>query len=98
MKGLVAYDSYYGNTANVAAAIAEELHTAGHDVRLVDLHHERVDVGGLAVDHDFLVLGGPTRMKHISGPCQERGQQVALSGRGRGVAGVAGRSRPGRGP
>ncbi len=66
MKGLVAYDSYYGNTANVAAAIGEELRAAGHDVRLVDLHHERVDVGSIAADHDFLVLGGPTRMKHMS--------------------------------
>jgi flavodoxin len=66
VKGVVAWDSYYGNTATVAATIADELRGAGHDVRLVDLHHERVSGPDLAADSGFLVLGGPTRMKHIS--------------------------------
>jgi hypothetical protein len=66
VTGLIAYDSYYGNGAQVAAAIAEELRAAAHDVRVVDLHHERVPVRSVAAESEFLVLGGPTRMKHIS--------------------------------
>jgi flavodoxin len=66
VKGLVAYDSYYGNGAQVAAAIADELRSAGHEVRLLDLHRDRVSRRALAAESEFLVLGGPTRMKHIS--------------------------------
>lgn len=66
MNGVVAVDSYYGNGAQVADAIAEELRAAGHSVRVVDLHRERADHRGLAAESEFLVLGGPTRMAHIS--------------------------------
>ena len=66
MRGLIAYHSYFGNGAQVAQAIAEELRTAGHEVRVVDLHHERAHHRTLASENGFLVLGGPTRMKHIS--------------------------------
>jgi len=65
MRGLIAYDTYYGNGAQVAAAIADELRSAGHDVRLLNLHEEKADTRSLAAETDFLVLGGPTRMKHI---------------------------------
>lgn len=65
MKGLVAFDSYYGNGAQVADAIAAELRTAGHEVTLVALHREKAAKDVLAAS-SFLVLGGPTRMKHIS--------------------------------
>jgi flavodoxin len=65
MRGLVAFDSYYGNGAQVAAAIADELRAAGHEVALVALHHEKAGKDDLAAA-EFLVLGGPTRMKHIS--------------------------------
>ena len=66
MKGLVAYDSYYGNGARVATVIADELEEAGHEVRLVALHDERVKPRDLAAETEFVVLGGPTRMKHMS--------------------------------
>jgi hypothetical protein len=65
MNGLVAYDSYYGNGAQVAHVIAEELRAVGHEVSVVDLHHGKADKRLLA-DGEFLVLGGPTRMKHMS--------------------------------
>ena len=65
MKGLVAFDSYYGNGEQVATSIAEELVAAGHEVTLVALHREKADKADLAAA-EFLVLGGPTRMKHIS--------------------------------
>jgi len=66
MKGLIAYDSYFGNGTQVAAAIAEELRAAGHDVDLVDLHRDRATAFAVAPETEFLVLGGPTRMKHMS--------------------------------
>jgi len=49
----------------VAEAVAGELRAAGHEVTVVDLHHAKAgdDVQAAA---EFLVLGGPTRMKHIS--------------------------------
>ena len=65
MKGLVAYDTYYGNGAQVASAIVEELRAAGHQVDLLDLHRKKADKRRLA-ESEFLVLGGPTRMKHMS--------------------------------
>jgi flavodoxin len=64
MNGLVAYDSYYGNGERVATAIADELTGAGHAVTLVALHREKAGREVLAAA-EFLVLGGPTRMKHI---------------------------------
>ncbi len=66
MRGLVAYDTYYGNGAQVAKVIADELRAAGHEVRLVNLHRQKVDARALATESDFVVLGGPTRMKHMS--------------------------------
>ena len=66
MRGLIAYDSYFGNGAQVAAAIVEELRAAGHDVDLVGLHHDRAAARAVAPKAEFLVLGGPTRMKHMS--------------------------------
>ncbi len=63
MKGIVAFDSVYGNTKKVAEAIAEEIKAQGHEAVLLDL--------GLAmrtnVDGDFLLVGSPTRMKRMTG-------------------------------
>jgi hypothetical protein len=66
VRGLIAYDTYFGNGAQVAAVIADELRAAGHEVRLVNLHREKVDARALAGETEFLVLGGPTRLKHMS--------------------------------
>jgi len=66
VKGTIVYDSYYGNGTQVAEAIADELRAAGHEVRVVNLHEEKADQKALAGESDFLVVGGPTRMKHVS--------------------------------
>ena len=66
MRGLVVYDSYFGNGAQVADAIAAELDSAGHQVRTVNLQTVKPNQKALAPLTDFLVVGGPTRMKHIS--------------------------------
>jgi menaquinone-dependent protoporphyrinogen IX oxidase len=63
MKGVVVYDTSYGNTKRVAETIAETL----KDSRVeVDLFHVK-DVKKLnAKDYSFLVLGSPTRFGTMS--------------------------------
>jgi len=62
MKGIVAYDSVYGNTKLVAEAIAEQIRSEGHEVELITLR----DGGGGAAVGDFLFVGSPTRMGRMT--------------------------------
>ena len=67
MHGLIACDSYFGNTLQVADAVAEELRAAGHAVTVVNLHEQKFDVRKPpAADAGFLGIGGPTRMARMS--------------------------------
>jgi flavodoxin len=67
MNGLVVCDSYFGNTVQVAEALADELRAAGHDVAVVNLHAQKLDPRKPPVaGADFLGIGGPTRMKNMS--------------------------------
>ncbi len=63
MKGVVVYDSVFGNTGQVASVIAEELEKAGHQVVLVNLRQNR----NVPVDGDFLFVGSPTRIAKMTG-------------------------------
>jgi len=62
MKGIVAYDSVYGNTKQVAEAIAEQIRLEGHQVELIAIKDE----GKGAVEGDFLFVGSPTRMGRMT--------------------------------
>jgi len=63
MKGIVVYDTSYGNTKRIAETIAETLKEAGVEVDLFDVK----DVKKLsAKDYNFLVLGSPTRFGTMS--------------------------------
>jgi len=63
MKGIVVYDTSYGNTKKIAETIAETLKESGIEVDLFDVE----DVKKLsAKDYDFLVLGSPTRFGTMS--------------------------------
>ena len=63
MKGIVIYDTSYGNTKTIAETIAETLKESGFEV-----HFSHVkDVKELhAKDYDFIVLGSPTRFGTMS--------------------------------
>ena len=62
-KGLVVYDTSYGNTKKIAETIAQTLEESG--IR-VDLFHVK-DVKRLsAKDYGFFVLGSPTRFGTMS--------------------------------
>jgi len=63
MKGIVIYDTTYGNTKKIAETIAETLKESGIEVDLFDV--EKVEKLS-ARDYDFLVLGSPTRMSSMS--------------------------------
>jgi menaquinone-dependent protoporphyrinogen IX oxidase len=63
MKGIVVYDTSYGNTKKIAETIAETLKESGIELDLFDVK----DVKKLsAKDYNFLVLGSPTRFGTMS--------------------------------
>ena len=62
-KGIVVYDTSYGNTQKIAETIAETLKESGIEVDLFDVK----DVKKLSrKDYGFLVLGSPTRFGTMS--------------------------------
>ena len=62
MKGIVAFDSMYGNTKNVAEAMADEIKAQGHEVAVVNIGQTlKFDDDG-----DFILIGSPTRMKQMT--------------------------------
>ena len=63
MKGIVVYDTSYGNTQKVAETIAETLKESGTDVDLFDVKALKKLS---AKDYDFLVLGSPTKFGTMS--------------------------------
>ena len=58
MKGIVVYDTSYGNTKTIAETIAETLKESGVEVDLFDVKNVKKLT---AKDYNFLVLGSPTR-------------------------------------
>ena len=63
MKGILVYDTSYGNTKKVAETIAESLKESGLEVDLFSLK----DVGKFnSKDYGFIVLGSPTRFGTMS--------------------------------
>jgi menaquinone-dependent protoporphyrinogen IX oxidase len=63
MKGIVVYDTSYGNTKRIAETIAETLKESGIEV---DLFYVKNVKKLNAKDYDFLVLGSPTRFGTMS--------------------------------
>jgi hypothetical protein len=58
MKGIVVYDSYYGNTKTVAEAIALELRERGHEAELRSVREKYP----APPQGDIMFLGSPVRM------------------------------------
>jgi menaquinone-dependent protoporphyrinogen IX oxidase len=63
MKGIVVYDTSYGNTKKIAETIAETLNESGIEV---DLAYVKDAKKLNAKDYNFLVLGSPTRFGTMS--------------------------------
>ncbi len=62
MKGVVVYDTYYGNTKIFAEAIAEQLRVEGHEAELRSVR-ERYPA---PPQGDIMFLGSPVRMGSAS--------------------------------
>ncbi len=63
MKGVIVYDTSYGNTKTIAETIAETLKESGIEVDLFDVKNvKKLN----AKDYNFLVLGSPTRFGTMS--------------------------------
>ncbi len=63
MKGIVVYDTSYGNTKTIAETIAETLKESGIEVDLFDVKNVKKPS---TKDYNFLVLGSPTRFGTMS--------------------------------
>lgn len=62
MKGLVAYDSYFGNTKRVAEAIAEQIKADGHEAELRSVREKYSS----PPQGDFLFVGSPVRIAKVT--------------------------------
>ena len=69
MKTVVAYESMYGNTREIAEAIADGLKPLG-DVELVSVNSGGE---GAAEDADVVVVGGPTHMHGLATSLSRKG-------------------------
>jgi len=78
MKGLVVYDTVYGNTKLAAESIAEQLRADGH---VVDLRSAKEGVPREVVS-DFAFVGSPTRMAKMTRGAKKAVKVLAKSGWG----------------
>ena len=62
MKALVLFKSFYGNTKQVADAIAEQIKALGHEAEVQDLRRKLPDLNGI----DVILIGAPTRMGRVA--------------------------------
>ena len=62
MKGIVVYDTSYGNTKKVAETIAETLKESEIEVDLFYLKKAKLD----GKDYDFIIVGSPTKWGTMS--------------------------------
>ena len=62
MKGIVIYDTSYGNTKKIAETIAETLKEAEIEVDLFHVKKAKLD----GKDYDFMIIGSPTKWGTMS--------------------------------
>jgi flavodoxin len=67
-KGIVVYDSNFGNTEKIARALALGLEYKGAKIDCLKV--DQVDVEKLS-EYDFLAIGGPTHIISASKPMKE---------------------------
>jgi len=61
MKALILFRSHYGNTEQVAEAIARQFRSQGHEAVIQDLRRKLPDTNGF----DIILIGAPTRMAKV---------------------------------
>jgi len=63
LKGIVVYDTYYGNTKKVAETIADQIKADGHEAELRSVREDYPE----PLHGDFLFVGSPNRMGSVTG-------------------------------
>ena len=63
MKGIVVYDSYFGNTKTVAETIVEQIKAEGHEAELRSVKEDYPS----PPQGDFMFVGSPNRMGGVTG-------------------------------
>lgn len=63
MKGIVVYDTYFGNTKAVAEAIVEQIKADGHEAELRSVREDYPS----PPQGDFMFVGSPNRFGGVSG-------------------------------
>jgi flavodoxin len=76
VKSVVIYDSEFGNTRQIAEAIASELSVAG----AVLVENARCESLRLPADVDLLVVGGPTQVHGVSPQLREKLEGIRKHG------------------
>lgn len=84
MKTLIVTESYFGNTARIADAIAAGLRSRGADVDVVDAASAPTPAPGVA---DLVLVGAPTHYRGLPSPASR--QQAEARGGAAVTAGVA---------
>jgi menaquinone-dependent protoporphyrinogen IX oxidase len=79
MKALILYRSHYGNTKQVAEAIAKQFGARGVDAVVTDLRRKLRDLEGF----DAMLIGAPTRMARVTHRALSVLKRLAKKGWGR---------------
>ena len=77
MKALILYDSQFGNTEQIARAIAEGITAGGAETTLLRAAEATADA---LPGHDLIVVGSPTQAFHATKPVDALLQGFALKG------------------
>jgi len=78
MKALVLFKSFYGNTKQVADAIAQQIKALGHEAEVQDLRRKLPDLNGI----DVILIGAPTRMGRVARKAKSVLRKLRKSGFG----------------
>ena len=76
MKALVPVRSHYGNTTQVAEALADAIRAGGHEAVVQDLRRRLPDLSGFGL----VMVGAPTRMARVTGRAKRILKKIARKG------------------
>ena len=76
MKGSILFRSHYGNTKQVAEAIARQVTAMGHEAVVQDVREKFPELQGI----DFVMVGSPTRFGRADGKALAALKQLKKKG------------------
>ena len=76
MKGRIFFRSHYGNTQQVAEAMAQQITALGHEAVVQDVRQKMPELQ----DIDFIMVGSPTRIARADGKAKKVLKQLGKKG------------------